>query len=78
MILVEIQDLFIITTHYIQMNGIKVIHLIHQNVNSLQAKIGEIRYIADRTKAAVIGITESKLDKSTFQSEIQIDNCDLL
>ena len=60
------------------MNGIKVIHLIHQNVNSLQAKIGEIRYIADRTKAAVIGITESKLDKSTFQSEIQIDNCDLL
>ena len=52
------------------MNGIKVIHLIHQNVNSLQAKIGEIRYIADRTKAAVIGITESTLDESIFRSEI--------
>ena len=60
------------------MNGIKVIHLIHQNVNSLQAKIGEIRYIADRTKAAVIGITESTLDESIFRSEIQIDNYDLL
>ena len=34
--------------------------------------------LAERTKAAVIGITESKLDKSIFQSEIQIDNYDLL
>ena len=34
--------------------------------------------IAERTKAGVIGITESKLDESIFQSEIQIDNYDLL
>ena len=56
----------------------KGIHLIHLNVNSLLPKVDEIRYIAERTKAAVIGITESKLDESIFQSEIQIDNYDLL
>ena len=56
----------------------KIIHLIHPNVNSLLPKIDEICYIAERTKAAVIGITESKLDESIFQSEIQIDNYDLL
>ena len=33
----------------------KGIHLIHLNVNSLLPKIDEIRYIAERTKAAVIG-----------------------
>ena len=48
----------------------KGIHLIHLNVNSLFPKIDEIRYIAERTKAAVTGITESKLDESIFQSEI--------
>ena len=44
----------------------KEIHLIHLNVNSLLPKVDEIRYIAERTKAAVIGITESKLDESIF------------
>ena len=56
----------------------KGIHLIHLNVNSLLPKIDEICYIAERTKAAVIGITESKLEESIFLSEIQIDNYDLL
>ena len=32
----------------------------------------------ERTKAAVIGITECKLDEFIFQSEIEIDNYDLL
>ena len=39
----------------------KGIHLIRLNVNSFLPKVDEIRYIAERTKAAVIGITESKL-----------------
>ena len=56
----------------------KGIHLIHLNVNSFLPKIDEICYIAERTKAAVIGITESKLDESVFQSEIEIGNYDLL
>ena len=34
-------------------------------------------YIAERTKAAVIGITES-IGINWNQLEIQIDNCDLL
>ena len=56
----------------------KGIHLIYLNVNSLLPKIDEIRYIAERTKAAVIGITGSKLGESIFQSEIEIGNYDLL
>ena len=40
----------------------KRIHLIHLNVNSLLPKIDQIRYVAERCNAAVIGITESKLN----------------
>ena len=54
------------------------IHLIHLNVNSFLPKIDEMRYIAESTRATVIGITESKLNESVFQLEIQIDNYDLL
>ena len=56
----------------------KGIYLIHVNVYSLLLKIDEIHYEAERTNVAVIGITESKLDISIFQSEIQIDKYDLL
>ena len=44
----------------------KGIHLIHLNVNSLLPNIDEICYRAERTKAPVIGITESKFHKSYF------------
>ena len=44
----------------------KGIQLIHLNVNSLLPNIDEICYRAERTKAPVIGITESKLHKSYF------------
>ena len=44
----------------------KGIHLIHLNVNSLLPNIDEICYRAERTKAPVIGITESKPHKSYF------------
>ena len=52
----------------------KGIHLIHLNINSLLLKIDKIRYITERTNAAEIGITESKLDESIIQLNIQIDN----
>ena len=42
----------------------KGIHLIHLNIKSLLPKIDEIRQIAERSKAAVTGMTESKLDQS--------------
>ena len=37
-------------------------------------KIDELRYIAKLGNAAVLGITESKLDNCIFDSEIQIEN----
>ena len=42
----------------------KGIHLIHLNIKSLLPKNDEIRHIAERSKAAVTGMTESKLDQS--------------
>ena len=50
----------------------------HLNINSLLPKIDEVRHMARLSNAAVIGICESKLDKSITNSEILIDNYDLL
>ena len=55
----------------------KGLHLIHLNINSLLPKTDELRYIANARNSAVIGISESKLDESVLQSEIQIKNYDL-
>ena len=41
------------------------------------SKIDEFRYTARLTNAAVIGISESKLDDFVLTSEIQIDEYDL-
>ena len=50
----------------------------HINIDSLLPKIDEIQYIAKLREAAVIGISESKLDDSVISSEIQIENYDLI
>ena len=52
----------------------KGLHLIPWNIKSLLPKIDELRYITRPSNAAVIGIYESKLDKSITNSEIIIDN----
>ena len=57
---------------------IKGLHLLHLNVNSLLPKIHELRYIAKLSNAVAIGITESKLDSCILDSEIQIDNYQIL
>ena len=54
------------------------LHFLYFNINSLLPKIDELRYIAKLTNAAVIGISESKLDDSVPTSEIQVDEYDLL
>ena len=46
----------------------------HININSIQPKIDELRYIAKLSEAVVIGISESKLNNSVLSSEIQIKN----
>ena len=48
------------------------------NIKSLLSKVDEICCIAKRTNGKAIGTPESKLDKSIFQFEIQIDNYYLL
>ena len=52
--------------------------LLHLNVNSLQLKIDELRYIAKLSNPAVTGMTGSKLDDCIPDSEIQIDNYQIL
>ena len=54
------------------------LHFIHINMNSLLPKIEELRRIACQSNAAVIGISESKLDKSISVSEIEIDGYSIL
>ena len=50
----------------------KGIHLIHLNINSLLPKIDEIPYIAERTKAAAIGISNiSYVQKNFFPNVIE-------
>ena len=49
----------------------------HLNINSLLPGIDELRHIARLTNAAVIRISESKLDDPVLTSEIQIDEYDL-
>ena len=56
----------------------KGFHMVHLNINSLLPKIDELRAIASSTKASIIGITESKIDKSVTDSEISIDGHNLL
>ena len=43
------------------------------NINSLLNKIDELRYIARSSNAAVIGITETKLDNTVYDSEVTVD-----
>ena len=49
------------------------LHFIHLNINSILPKIDELRLIAHKSRAAVIGITESKIDDSVLYGEIMID-----
>ena len=48
-------------------------HFLHINVNSLLPKIEEIRFIAKKSKATVIGISETKLDETIFDTESYIE-----
>ena len=54
------------------------LHFIHLNINSVLSKIDELRIIANKSKASGIGITESKLDKTVLDGEINIDGYELV
>ena len=56
----------------------KGLHILHLNINSLAPRTDEIRFIAKQSNASIIGISESKLDSSILNSELDIDDYDLI
>ena len=48
------------------------LHFLHINVNSLLSKIDELRDVVGHTKPAIVGITESKLDSSVSDQEVNV------
>ena len=54
------------------------LHFIHLNINSFLPKIEELPITAKSTNAAIIGISESKLDESVLEPEIQMDDYKIL
>ena len=56
----------------------KGLHFLHININSLLSKKDEIRCIANKTKAAIIGIVESKLDHTVPNSETNFPGYNIL
>ena len=54
------------------------LHLIHLNINSVLPKIDELCEIAKKTWATVIGLTETKLDATVLNGEVNIDGYELI
>ena len=52
--------------------------LIHLNFNSVLPKIDKLRKIAKKTRATVIGLTETKLDATVLDDEVNIDDYELI
>ena len=51
---------------------IKGLEFSHVNVTNIIPKLDQLKTIARYKKAAIIGITESKIDNSRFVSEVEI------
>ena len=56
----------------------KGLHFLHFNINSLLPKIHELKCIANKAKAAIVGITESKLDHTVPELEFDLPGYDIL
>ena len=50
----------------------------HLNINGLLNKIDELCHIARSFNAAVIGITETKLDNTVYDSEVTVDGYNIV
>ena len=48
------------------------LRFLHINVNSLLSKIDELRDVVGHTKPAILEITETKLDSSVYDQEVNI------
>ena len=49
----------------------KGFHFLDLNINSILPKLDELKTIAGNTKAAIIGVTESKVGNSISDSEVK-------
>ena len=56
----------------------KDLHFLHININSLLSKKAKIRCIANKTKAAVIKTTKSKLDHTVPNLKVNLSGYDIL
>ena len=56
----------------------KDLHFFHLNVNSLLQKIDEVKLIANKSNATILGISETKLDKTILDNELLIEGYDLI
>ena len=56
----------------------KGLHFLHLNVDSLLPKIDEVKLIANKSNATILGISETKLDKTIMDSELHIEGYDLI
>ena len=54
------------------------LHLIHLNINSVLPEIDELREIAKKTRATVVGLTETKLDATVLDVEVNIEGYELI
>ena len=54
------------------------LHLIRLNINSLLSKIDELHAIAKNSRSTLIGMTESKLDETVLDGEINIGGYELV
>ena len=54
------------------------LHFLEINGNSLLSKIEKIRFIVKKSKATVIGISETKLDRTIFDAEIYTEGCSIV
>ena len=57
---------------------IEGLSLSYLNINSLLPKIDEIRFITKEPNTSIIEISESKLNTSTLNSELEIEDYDLI
>ena len=56
----------------------KGLHFIHLNARSLLPKLDELNVLASKTKAAVIDVSETRLDDSVEDSEVELPGYSIL
>ena len=56
----------------------KGLHFLHINISSLLPKTDELKCIASKTKATIIGITELKLDHTVPDLKVDLPGYDIL